>query len=842
MKLRLLAICLILLAINKTMAVEPLSVSEYRYSGAIPVFTPFIVDKEDVNGNRWSNKNLSQTMVDFEQINRSSTILQVDTAGLLTLPFDSIQNRLHLFQFVVDADQYTKSQLEVHGTGLFEVFVDGAKKGGNTYKAQDIDDADPVYINLNMLPQQYRVTIKYLTEAGANDTIRLKSSIKLTTDTMAVLSAAAVNQRRVTLHDIIEGKRLTNASLSPSGNYYIVSYKTVHETEKSHTTHELIESKGNRLIYRFPATETPAWMPSSDRLYFWRNGKSESDLIALNPKNMQEEVLIQNMKSESARITPDEQYIILTIKDKAPEVSGSIKRLIAPDDRMDGFRDRTALYRYNIRQCTLEQLTFGSTNTQISDISTDSRHMVFFTSQRNLTRRPFMEYACYIMDLETLKTDTIFQHDRYAGRAVFSPDGKQLLFTGTPEAFNKIGENILPEQIANGYDTQAFIMDIKTREVTAITKDFYPTVIAVSWRAKDNKIYIQTTDKDRKRMYRYDPKSYHYELLTLQEDIIQRFSLSNQGNMALYIGQSVSNSNRLYAYNLSSLKSTLLSDPFEKQLNEIKLGDVHDFNFVSGKDTIEGRYYLPPNFDKDKQYPMIVYYYGGTTPTARTFESNYPLHVYAALGYVVYTLQPSGTIGFGQEFSARHVNAWGKQTADEIILGTRRFCETHPFVNKDKIGCIGASYGGFMTQYLQTQTNLFAAAVSHAGISNIASYWGEGYWGYTYGSIANADSYPWNNPELFINQSPLFHADKISTPLLLLHGMADTNVPVGESIQMYNALKILGKEVEFVQVSGENHSISNYKRRLEWNRHIFAWFAKWLKDEPTWWNNIASSL
>ena len=143
-----------------------------------------------------------------------------------------------------------------------------------------------------------------------------------------------------------------------------------------------------------------------------------------------------------------------------------------------------------------------------------------------------------------------------------------------------------------------------------------------------------------------------------------------------------------------------------------------------------------------------------------------------------------------------------------------------------------------MTLHLQTRTDLFAAAVSHAGISSISSYWGEGYWGYSYSSAASAHSYPWNNHEMYINQSPLFSADKINTPLLFLHGTSDTNVPVGESIQMYTALKILGKPTELVQVKGEDHHILTYEKRLKWNDTIFAWFDRWLKNEPSWWNAL----
>ena len=115
---------------------------------------------------------------------------------------------------------------------------------------------------------------------------------------------------------------------------------------------------------------------------------------------------------------------------------------------------------------------------------------------------------------------------------------------------------------------------------------------------------------------------------------------------------------------------------------------------------------LPPSFDPNKKYPLIVYYYGGTTPTTRGITSPYCAQLFASRDYVVYVIQPSGAIGYGQEFSARHVNAWGERTADEIIEGTKKFCAAHPFVNDKRIGCLGASYGGFMTMYLQTKTDI----------------------------------------------------------------------------------------------------------------------------------------
>ena len=158
----------------------------------------------------------------------------------------------------------------------------------------------------------------------------------------------------------------------------------------------------------------------------------------------------------------------------------------------------------------------------------------------------------------------------------------------------------------------------------------------------------------------------------------------------------------------------LVEDLSKDILKDIRLGSCEAWNFVNSRgDTIYGRYYLPPHFDATRKYPMIVNYYGGCSPTSRNFESRYPHHAYAALGYVVYVIEPSGATGFGQEFSARHVNTFGDGVADDIIEGTRKFVDEHAFVDDRKIGCIGASYGGFMTQYLQTKTDiLFRMPVS----------------------------------------------------------------------------------------------------------------------------------
>jgi dipeptidyl aminopeptidase/acylaminoacyl peptidase len=143
-----------------------------------------------------------------------------------------------------------------------------------------------------------------------------------------------------------------------------------------------------------------------------------------------------------------------------------------------------------------------------------------------------------------------------------------------------------------------------------------------------------------------------------------------------------------------------------------------------------------------------------------------------------------------------------------------------------------------MSQYIPTLTDRFACAISHAGISDHTSYWGFGYWGYSYSETSMANSYPWSDRDLYVDHSPLYLADRINTPILLIHGDADTNVPFNESIQLFTALKLLGKETALVAVKDQNHHILDYAKRLEWQNTIWAWFAKWLQDDPSWWDAL----
>lgn len=799
-----------------------LTITQVNYAGPFEVKEPFRVNDRNVNNEEYSQKELLKSSVNFSLLKENAQTLHA-AGDEFILPASSFPYALHLVSFRLSSDRYCTGALTLGDLEQMEVYLDNQPQkltGG--------------ILKLTLEPRPYEIVIKYLSKG--NETPRLKASFK--TESEATVSSTASATRTYTLSDVTDGTRIQSSSVSPDGKLVIVSYLETLPGGKQNSFRQIIDRTTGKTILNND-NRMFQWMPNGSRVWYTRQGSNGRDLIILDPASGNETCLATGLPEGSFRISPAEDFLLFTVQEKGPAERKDIYEVLVPDDRQPNWRNRSFIHKYDLKTGLFRRLTFGHQTTMLNDISPDGRYMLFSSSEPSLTERPFRRLSLYKMDLQTGDVETILQNAKFVNRAQFSPDAKQLLINGSPEAFDGIGLDVKPGQTANSGDGQVFLYNLADGKTTPLTKDFNPAVDRAVWNHADKLIYLMAKDRDRVRIYSVDPGKGTIRQLPSEEDVIGEMSFASSVPVMVYSGMSGSNSQRLYAQDLKKGTSLCLADLSKNILKDIQLGELRDWNFYSSfGDTIYGRYYLPPNFDPSRKYPLIVNYYGGTTPTARVLENRYPSHVYAAMGFVVYIVQPSGATGFGQDFSARHVNTWGIQTADEIIEGTKKFCDAHPFINRDKIGCMGASYGGFMTMLLQTKTDIFAAAMSHAGISDITSYWGEGYWGYSYNSQAAANSYPWTSRDIYVEQSPLFHADKVNTPILFLHGAVDTNVPVGESIQMFTALKLLGKETAMVLVEGQDHHILDYDKRIRWNHSIYAWFYKWLKDDPAWWDAL----
>lgn len=800
-----------------TVSADVLPVGNFNYYGPFPLSAPLIIDSVDVKGKK------------FVETSLDNAPSKISLKGMKATPFKGSEapghssQAIHMLSFNFENSAYATPELEVKGVKNYTVYVDGKKIDGN---------------RLSLRPATHNVVIRYLSIPSDNNE-QLQVSLKA--DNEAGMTVREDGKRRFTLDDVLHGTAISRTSISPDGKYLITSYATTRRGGKSTYTNKITSLPDGKTVAE--RSEYIRWMPNGSRYCFERASIDGNELVAVDAATGVEEIIVADLPEDvSYIITPDEKSLILTSYQEGRKETGGVYEVIQPEDRQPGWRNRASLSIMDIASGVVSPLTFGNRNVYLNDISADSRKLLISSSHSRLERRPTTLTSIYCLDLNTMKADTIVKADGFVAGAKFSPDATKVVVSGTPEALDGIGKNVPEGRTPSMTDNQLYVINLSDGNITPVTKGFHPSVESFSWSPADGMIYLTAEDRDCKNLFRLNPANGKFDKINVPEEVVNGFTVPDAGRNLVWYGESASSPKSLYLLDTKTLRSSRIATPKEDLLADVQLGRCDAWDFVNSRgDTICGRFYLPPDFDPAKKYPMIVNYYGGCSPTSRNFESRYPHNAYAAQGYVVYVIEPSGATGFGQEFASRHVNTAGEGVAQDIIEGTKKFCEEHPYVNDKKIGCIGASYGGFMTQYLQTVTDIFAAAISHAGISDHTSYWGEGYWGYSYSEVSMANSYPWSHPDLFVKQSPLYNADKIHTPLLFLHGDSDNNVPVGESIQMFTALKLLGRPTAFVAVEGQDHHIVDYDKRIKWQDTIFAWFSRYLKDDSTWWEALYPS-
>lgn len=816
---------------------------EWLALSPVPLSLPALSHQKDVDNKTFTEKELfeysllnvndlvpdaAKTERNFHQLRWEKAKMEQDT---VIAPTTDGKFTLNYYAVYLDIPQWMEGSFQFRLFGNAEIYLDGQKK--LTYTENQPANRS---LSCELLPGKHSLIIKTVTKGGKVLACRFDNQTKSEGGSLAFTLSP---KRGKNIYDILNGNHISKAELSPSGKYAIVSIRESLDGKNKERTH-IYRVKDKEIVYSLSADLLhPQWVPQQDKLsWLQAEGKGKS-FYTYDIETQQLQCLIkEDLFINNYNWSPDLSYLLYYTTENYTEENWQLRKLNGIEDRQPYFRYRTYLCKYDFATGLHARLTWGNASTYLLDISHDGQQILFAASHPDYTEFPYSKQSVYLMNMQTQQVDTLWKDRLYAISCTFSPDDKQLLISGGPSAFGERGKNIGKNPIANEFDMQLYLYDLATAAVNPITKNFNPSVNDAFWRA-DGYIYITATDADYVHLFRYDLKTQAIQPVKCPGDIILSSSIPEKGEEMMYVASDVSYPARIYTLRLTDLQAQLWDNPSAQEYENIVFGEVKDWDFPYKKGTlIDGRYYLPADFDPAKKYPLIVYYYGGTTPVERSFGGRYPFNLFAANGYIVYVLQPSGAIGYGQEFSARHQNNWGKITADEIITATKAFIKSHSFVDATKVGCMGASYGGFTTMYLTTRTDLFTCAIAHAGISSITGYWGDGYWGYSYSTCATAHSFPWNRKDIYVDQSPLFNADKVNTPILLIHGTKDVNVPTAQSIQFYTALKLLGKEAELVFVKDSDHTVTDYHLRILWNNTILAYFAKYLKDQPAWWENI----
>ena len=762
----------------------------------------------------------------LEQLQRNTQSVSVFGKKHSWQPFNKVNaltlGGLQALKFNIETTRYSQGTLTIKGIENAQLFIDAKlQKGDNhTYSLSLTNGSHSVIVVAQQVANWNNVSLDFEPKADTDN-------ITINTSTTKRLSA----------EQLFDAPTISGVSLAPDAKQYVTSTRSYsNKTANQANVVTELKNSQNQTLYRFEGQQPSnmVWSPNNQFLVYMLG----SELKQLNRKNLSIKTLARELEGASNFNFYDNNSLIFSWS-KTPEDNNSLtKHYKGLQDRWSYARNVSQLYMLDTNSGLTKALSQGPISHSFEDANTNRGKVLMSRQVMVMQATTHPETELVELDLQSNKITSFgkfktFNHAKYANKDVYVVAG--------PDFKNGAGRALPKGMLANNYDGQLYLLSDNGKNVKALSKQFDPAIGEL--HVLDNgDALIKVTEQDTQPLYLYDLSKQRFKKLNTGLDIVEQFSYSHERNpQVLLSGTTASTPQQLKRLNISKNKTDLIWDSKPLAYANTQIPTLEEFNFTN-KDGVEitGRVYIPTNLDKTKKHPALVYYYGGTSPVTRGFTGRYPFNLWAANGYVVYVLQPTGATGFGQTFSAQHVNAWGDYTASDIMQGTQAFLKKYDFVDSKKVGNLGASYGGFMTMLLATKTDMFSASIAHAGISNLTSYWGEGWWGYLYSGEASKNSFPWNNASLYSDHSPVFHADKVTTPLLLLHGDGDTNVPVGESLTMYTALKLLNKDVELIEYKGADHQIFARDKRFDWWNTMLAYFDKQLKGEPQWWDALYS--
>ncbi len=259
---------------------------------------------------------------------------------------------------------------------------------------------------------------------------------------------------------------------------------------------------------------------------------------------------------------------------------------------------------------------------------------------------------------------------------------------------------------------------------------------------------------------------------------------------------------------------------------KLKPAESVRYNGAAGK-SVQAWIVKPPDFDPAKKYPLAILIHGGPQSTwtdGWTYRWN--AQVFAGAGYVVFMPNPRGSPGWGQEFIEDVSSDWGGRAFDDIMKGAD-FAEALPYVDKNRTAALGASYGGFMVNWIAGHTDRFKALVSHDGVFEQHMMYGatEELWFPEW----EFRGLPWKNPELYDKWSPARSAGNFKTPTLVIHGEQDYRVPLEQGLGMFTALQRQGVPSRLLVFPDENHWVLKPANSVRWYKEVLSWLDRWLK-------------
>ena len=631
---------------------------------------------------------------------------------------------------------------------------------------------------------------------------------------------------------------VSDPQMSPDGSRILLVKTTVKEDASGRNRHIYVIDR-DQAPQRFTQGDndrSPRWSPDGKSIAFVRTLDDNAQVFIM-PANGGEAQQATNLTQSMSSFAwfSDSQRLLLTLATSPQDTQSEqeedkLSKRVKPDivvvkdamyiangrDYLDDKRDH--LYTFRLADKTLTQLTSGADhNISNPQLSANGDYIVYSANKTGLAYDGDRNEDLYRLDIATQKTEMLTSHPHAQFQPRLSNNNKTIAYLHTEAVYEQ---------------TDLWMMSNDGSEPKNLTEKFDRFASPPVWGAKDDKLYFLANDKGVVRLFAADLKTTQVRRVLSENMTIDQFTLSPDGKSALFTMEDSTHLPELFKYNIANKKLTQITYFNSELLSNVALSPAVEVWFKNKNDMdVQGFLHKPINYVEGEKYPLILNIKGGPGGMwgHRWFHEN---QMYAAKGYAVAYVNYSGSNGYGIAHSkAVRLDYGGIDYTDNI-----EFLDTvlaqNSWIDSSKLYLTGGSHGGFLTNWITTQTTRFRAAVTQRSVSSWISEAGTQEFTPSAMRIEFGGTL-WENFDYYWNRSPLQFANKVRTPTLIIHSDRDMITPIGQGQEWFYALKANNVPTEMVIFKGENHSLSrsgkpsNLVERID---RILEWFEQYSQE------------
>jgi dipeptidyl aminopeptidase/acylaminoacyl peptidase len=637
-----------------------------------------------------------------------------------------------------------------------------------------------------------------------------------------------------TPEDLVKFKTLSDPSLSPDGGLVVFSVSQADLENDVYVSDLWMTDINNGSSKRFTTSGKdfdPKWSPDGKSILFVsKRGLSKdekgNELYVIPSDGGEARRLLKRKEGIESPIWSHDSKRIAFLSSVFEEESNDVRVIRRMQFWFNGVgwihNLRKHLFVLDVEGQKLTQVTAGDIDVEYAQFSHDDKRLAYLASTDDA--RPYIS-DLFVMNIDSKTGTKLTDSNMEISSLAWSPDDQLIAFNGSDMPSGFASNSHIWMVSSNGASKPRPVENIDRNKGNGLNSDVRSKSHgshSIIWES--DYIYYLQANGGSVHLYRMKPGG-STELLVGGNLSVESYDVSK--NRVVIVSMNSVHPEELYRVDHDPIKLTQFND---EVTNELRTVQPTPFSFkASDGENVEG-WVIEPVVRVEK-CPAILYVHGGPK-TAFGYAYLHELQVYASSGYAVIFMNPRGSDGYTEKFADIRGD-YGNRDFKDLMEGLDYVIQKFSYIDPERLGIAGGSYGGFMTNWAIGHTNRFKAAVTDRSIASWISFFNTSDIGphFTNDQIGGD---PWKSEQKLIELSPLRYLQNVTTPLLVIHSQEDYRCWMVEGLQMFTGLKYLNKDTELVLFSGENHDLSRAgkpKHRVARLKHYIRWFDKYLKED-----------